>query len=83
MAAPNAAQMAWCLRQSFRRVKRHVDDQDDFLAEVVKGDNLVKQHQVHILKVLRVLDLHPHGGFAATRVVVGKIADRTACKRGR
>ena len=35
----------------------NVDHQDDLLSEVVKGDHLVKQHQIHILKAFRILSI--------------------------
>ena len=34
----------------FHRICLHVDDQDHFLTEIVKGDHLIKQHQIDILE---------------------------------
>ncbi|MPN22411.1 hypothetical protein SDC9_169794 [bioreactor metagenome] len=41
----------------------HVGDQNDFLPEVIEGDDLVKEHQVHVLKPLRVLGVKAERGL--------------------
>ncbi len=41
--------------RGLRLRKINVDDQNDLLAEVVKRNHLVEQHQVHVLEILRVL----------------------------
>ena len=41
----------------FQMLQINVDHQDDLLSEVVKGDHLVKQHQIHILKTFRILSI--------------------------
>ena len=63
-------------------VQRHVHDQHDLLPEVVKGDHLVKQHQVHIPEGLGVLHLPAHAGLAVAQVVVGEIAHQPAGEGG-
>ena len=51
----------------------HVDNQDNFLLEVVKGNHLVKEHQVHVLKILRVLPIQAEGGLRILQIVIGEI----------
>ena len=55
-----------------------IDDQDDFLAEVVESNHLVKKHQVHILEMLRVLCFPSDGGLGIIQVVIGEIAGQAA-----
>ena len=50
----------------FRVLKRHIDDQNDLLTEVVKRDHLVKKHEIDVLERLGILHVGPHGGFAVT-----------------
>ena len=58
-----------------------VDDQDDLLAEVVEGDDLVEQHQVHVLETLRILGDPLRGGLGVADIVIGEIADQAAGER--
>ena len=62
-------------------VQRHIGDQDDLLPQVVKGDDLVKQHQIYIFEILGVLRLGAGFRLAVTEVIVGEVADQTSCKR--
>lgn len=61
-----------------RVVERHIGDEHDLLAEVVEGDDLVKEHEVDVLERLGVLHADPDGGLAVAEVVVGEIADEAA-----
>ena len=35
-------------------LKFHIVDQNDFLSKMINGNNFIKQHQVHILKMIFV-----------------------------
>ena len=59
----------------------HVCDKNDFLPHVVKGDDLVEEHEVDVLERLAVLDLALYAGLAVAEVVVGEVAYQTACER--
>ena len=59
----------------------HVHNQHDFLAEVVKGDDLVEEHQVHILEPLRVFGLPFGRRLPVSQVIIGKIPYQTSCER--
>ena len=47
----------------FRILQRHIGNEDNLLPQMVKGDHLIKQHQVHILELLTVLGFYIHGGL--------------------
>ena len=65
----------------FRMFQVHVHDQHDFLAEVVKSDDLVEEHQVHILEPLRVFGLPFGRRLPVSQVIIGKIPYQTSCER--
>ena len=60
----------------------HIGDEDDFLAKIVKCDDLVKQHQVNVLEILAVRSLTANGRLAVTEVIVGEIPHQTAGEGG-
>ena len=64
-----------------RIVQRHVDDENDFLAEMVKSDDLVKEHQVQILEGVTVNGFTVGSRFAVAQIVVSEISDEPAGKR--
>ena len=64
----------------FRLIQPHVDDQDDLLAHMVKSNDLVKEHEVHVAEVFCVLRLSSRTWFAVAEIVKGKIAYKTACE---
>ena len=64
----------------FRIRKRHIDNQDDLLPKVVKGNDFVKKHQIHILKRFGVQRIPPDRRFAVFEVIIGEIPDKTAGK---
>ena len=53
---------------------------DNLLAEMVKCDDLIKQHQIHILKMLAILDRSSHRGLRIAQIIIGKISDQPAGK---
>ena len=59
-----------------------VDDEDDLLPEMVKSDNLVKEHQVHIFKPFFVLCIQLQGRFCVFHVIVGEISYQSAGEGG-
>ena len=65
----------------FNVIQRHVDDEDDFLPQVVKGDELIKQHQVHIAEAFGVSGVQVQGRLKILDVVISKVADKAARKR--
>ena len=65
-----------------RVLQGHVHDEDDLLLHVVKGDDLVKEHQVHVLEGLGVLRVHAGGRFAVGQVVVREVADQAPGEGG-
>ena len=52
----------------------HIHDQDDLLPDVIKGNNLVKQHQVNIFESFCILHTAAHGRFAVSQIIVRKIS---------
>ena len=63
-------------------IERHIDDENNFLPKVIKGDYLIKQHQIDVLEVLGILGVTFHARFAVGKIVIGKIADQ-ATREGR
>ena len=61
----------------------HICDQDDLLPEMVKGDDLVKEHQIHIFKCFGILCLCPHRGFAVSEIIIGEISYQSSGKGGK
>ena len=57
-----------------------IQDQDQLLSVVVKSDDLVEQHQVHILEAFLVLRIQSEGRFAVFDIVIGKISYQTSGK---
>ena len=66
----------------FHVIQGHIDDKDDLLTGVVEGDDLIKEHQVHVLERLAVLHRALHGRLAVGQVVVGEVAHQTAGEGG-
>ena len=64
------------------RLQRHIHDQHDLLPQVVKGDHLIEQHQIHILEVLGVLCRGTGFGFAVAEVIIGEISHKAAGEGG-
>ena len=64
------------------RIQRHIHDEHDLLPEVVKGDDLIEEHQVHILEVLGVLGLGAGFRFAVAQIIVGEVPHQTAREGG-
>ena len=65
----------------FRIAQIQIADQDDLLPVVVKGDDLVKKHQIHVLKVFRILYFCFHRRFGIGQIVIGKISDQSSGER--
>ena len=61
-------------------VRLDIQDQDQLLSVIVKSDDFVEQHQVHILKSFLVLCIQPQGRFAVFDIVIGKISYQTPGK---
>ena len=61
----------------------HIDDQDDLLPKVIKSNDLVKKHQIHILKRFGIQCVPPDRRFAVFEVVIREIPDKTAGKGGK
>ena len=59
-------------------IKRHIDDEDDLLFQMIEGDHLVEQHQINVLEVLCILRVTFHAWFAVSEIIIGKIADQSA-----
>ncbi len=57
-----------------------IQDQDQLLSVIVKSDDFVEQHQVHILEAFLVLRIQPQGRFAVFDIVIGKISYQTSGK---
>ena len=55
-------------------------DQDDLLTEMVKCDDLVKQHQIHILKPFLVFCIQHQRRLCIFHVIVGKISYQSTGK---
>ena len=61
-------------------VEPHIGYQNDLLLHIVKGDDLVEQHEVNVLERLAVLDLASYARLAVAEIIVGEIADQAACE---
>lgn len=59
-----------------------IQDQDQLLSVIVKSDDFVEQHQVHILEAFLVLRIQPQGRFAVFDIVIGKYPTRPPVKEG-
>ena len=64
----------------FRIIQRNIDNQHDPLTEVIEGDDLVKEHQIHILESLRIFRCASCGGLTVIDVIVGEISYKPARK---
>ncbi len=62
-------------------VQPDVDDQYNLLPEIIECYDLVKQHQVNIVKTLGIFGIQCQLGLGILDVVVGKIADQSAGER--
>ena len=51
-------------------VQRHIDDENNFLSQVVKSNNLVKKHQVHILEVFGIFHDAFYARFTVPEVII-------------
>ena len=60
--------------------ERHVDDERDLLPQMVKGDDLVKEHEIDVLEGLAVLHGASHGRLTVAEIIIGKISDQSARK---
>jgi hypothetical protein len=60
----------------------HIHDEHDLLLQVIKGDHLIEQHQVHVLEILRVLRLCAAIWLTVAKVIVGKVAYKAAGEDG-
>ena len=47
---------------------------------MIKSDHLVKKHQIHVLKPLRVAGIQTQGRLGVFQIVVGEISDKAAGK---
>jgi hypothetical protein len=57
-----------------------IDDEEDLLFVIIKGNELVKKHKIHVLKTFLVKGIQIEAGFAVLDVVVGKVTHQTAGK---
>ena len=64
----------------FQHVELHIDNQDDFLPVVVKGDNLRKKHEIHIPKAFSAALCEAQGRLRVFHIIVSKVADQPAGK---
>ena len=62
-------------------IQADVRDEDYLLAEVIKGDDLIEEHQVAVLEELLVLCIQLQCGFCVLDVIVREVAHEAACKR--
>ncbi len=60
----------------------HIGDQHDLLAVIVKGNDLVKEHQVHILKAVLILRIQLQRRFAVLDIIIGEISHKPSGKAG-
>ena len=60
----------------------NIDDENDLLADMVEGDDLVKEHEVHVLEGLRVLGFAAGSGLAVSEIVVREVSYETAGEGG-
>ena len=65
----------------FRVLGPDIDDQEHPLPVIVKGNDLVKEHHVHVTEFVGILRLKAERGLRALKVIVGKIPDQASCKR--
>ena len=56
----------------------HIFDEDDLLLQVIEGDDLVKEHEIHILEAFRVLRVQTKRGFIILQVIIGEVAHQAA-----
>ena len=61
-----------------RLVQGHIDHENELLPQVVKGDDLVKEHQVEVPKGLRVLHLRPDRWLAVPEIVIREVSHQSA-----
>ena len=59
----------------------HIGDQDQLLAEIVKGDHLVEEHQVAVLKLLGIPGVQTERRLGVLQIVVGEVAHEPAGER--
>lgn len=64
----------------FGIVKRHIDNKDNLLAEIIKHYYLVEKHQVYIFKRFCIARVRFDGRLAVREVVIRKISYKSACK---
>ena len=64
----------------FQIVGFDVQDQDQLLSVIIKCNNLVEQHQVHILESFLVLRIQMQSRFTVFDVIIGKISYQTSGK---
>ena len=55
-----------------------VDDEDHFLPEMIKGNDLVEQHQIHVFKPFFILRSKLQRRFCIFHVIVGEISYQSA-----
>ncbi len=65
-------------RIRFREI--HVDDEDDLLLQVVEGNDLVKEHQIHVLEVLCIIRVQMQRLLCVLQIIVGEISNQPPCK---
>ena len=56
----------------------HIGDEDDLLLHVVKGDDLIEEHEIHVPEPLGILGGPVRRRLAVKKVVIGKVAYKTA-----
>ena len=61
-----------------RLVQGHIDHENELLPQMVKGNDLVKEHQIKIPKFLAVLHLRPDGRLAVPQIVIGEVSHKPA-----
>lgn len=59
-------------------VQADVDDEDQLLHQVVENDDLVEEHQIHVLEMLRILSVQAKGRFGVLDEVVGEVPNQPA-----
>ena len=64
-------------------IQTDVNNQNDLLAVVVKGNHLVEQHQVNILESLGVHGVQMKRGFCIFQIIIGEITNQPAGERGK
>ena len=62
-------------------IRIRIDDQNDLLAEIVITDQLVKKHQVHIIKTILIRSVQFKRRLPVLDIFIGKVTDQPSRQR--